>query len=214
MCARTSAGRAPRCPVREALAHAARAPSAHARARNLGGALAPRSPHPSRPRPRRASLPSDPARPGLPSIPVSLRQAARSDPAGSLEPGARGRGGALRSARRRPAPRWLVAPALAAPWLAAGRGAGPPGRGWGRGSGAGRACAALDSAPLQVGGGRWTAGRARPRAGLRGARRGRARAGRARRGGRRRRGEETGPWTRGARRPRRCAAGTEPKMSA
>lgn len=84
--------------------------------------------------------------------------------------------------------------ALAAPWLAAGRGLG--GRpDWGRSSGAGRACAALGSAALRVG------GRARPRGAGRGGRR-------------RRRGEDSGPWTRGARRPRLRAAGTEPKMSA
>lgn len=197
-CARGSAGLAHRGPVPDALAHAARPPSAHAPApqsrRSTGYSLAPPPPGdtPLRPRP-----------PDLPSIPTPpLRQAARSDPAGSREPGAQGRGGALRSARRRPATPWLAAPALAAPWLAAGRGAVPPGRGWGRGSGAGRACAALGSAPLQVDGGRrGGCGRGRGR----GARGG---------GGRRRRGEETSPWTRGARRPRRCAAGTEPKMSA
>lgn len=137
--------------VRELGPHTPRVGPRSARAR-CPGALCARASAQSRPRTSRALAPPRPPSPGLPSIPDSLRQAARSHPARSREPGAQGRGGALRSARRRPAPFWLAAPALAAPWLAAGRGAGPPGRGWGRGSGAGRACAALGSAPVQVGG--------------------------------------------------------------
>lgn len=168
-----------------------------------GGALAhaqaPQSRRRSGSWPRPAPLQAPPLsrpRPRLPSIPASLRRAERSHPAGSRS-GTQGRGGALRSARRRPAPPWLAAPALAAPWLAAGREAGPPGRaGVGAGAPAGlaqRSGPRRSRAAAAAGAAR----RARPRAGLR-ARAGRAAPGREGGGGAEGRGPAHGPAGPGA----------------
>lgn len=176
--------------------------------RTRGGAIS--AAHWPRARPAPVSRPSQ--HPGLPT--------ASGEVPSRREPGA----GSAWAGRRAEVSAAAAGPAVVG-CARAGRalvGCGP--RGWAAGSGLGSGLGrrpGLRCARLRAAAGRRLAakaGRARPRAGLKGARRaaerGEARAGRAGRGGRRRRGEETGPWTRGARRPRRCAAGTEPKMSA
>ncbi|XDC84750.1 hypothetical protein R6Z07F_015923 [Ovis aries] len=173
---RVARARRERGPRTQAPGRAPRAP-----ARNLGGALAARSA-----RPGRAVLPSDPARPAFPAS--RPRYGKRRGPAapgvGSRERGAGRRAEVSAAAAAGPA---VVGCARAGRALV---GCGP--RGWAARSGpgvgarapAGLCAAVLASALLQADGElrRRAAGRARPRVGPRGARRGRAqrrRAGRA-----------------------------------